>query len=148
MKKLKLFLLPLFLFTIILIDNTVSAQAYCFWVGNYSDETFSTIRIRKSGESNFGEDLLPNNMIEPYEHYWIRTGTTGTSIYDIEIKNSEGKALRFTWTGNNGIVYTRSYITLDLSPLNTLMITTNDDGEISYNDAYEDEYGFGNPCDQ
>lgn len=129
------------------MTNVISAQnVYCFWVGNYSDQDMSTIRIRKSGSSSFGSDLIPDMMIEPYEHVWIKTGSTYTSIYDVEISDASGIPLRFTWTGNDGNVYTRSYITLDLQPLNTLMITTDDYGNLTYDDVYEDSYGFGDPC--
>jgi len=148
MKKINLLCSLLFIFSFIALSNSFSAQtSYCFWVANYTDESLSTVRIRKSGNSSFGEDLFPGNMIESYSHYWIKTGTTNTSIYDVEISKADGTPLRFTWTGNNGIEYTRSYITLDLSPLNTLMITGDEYNGFSYNDTYDDYYEFGDPCD-
>ena len=148
MKKINLTLLNLFIFSSIALTNIISAQnTYCFWVGNYTDESFSSVRIRKSGSSSFGQDLFPGNLIESYSHYWIRTGSSSTSIFDVEITKIDGTPLNFTWTGNNGIEYTRPYITLDLSPLNTLMITGDEYNGFSYNDTYDDEYGFGDPCD-
>jgi hypothetical protein len=116
-------------------------------VANYTDESFSTVRIRKTGNSSFGADIFPGNMIEPDSHYWIKTASTSSSIYDVEISKGDGTPLRFTWTGANGIEYTRPYITLDLSPLNTLMITGDQYNGFSFNDTYDDYYGFGNPCD-
>ena len=149
MKKLKLFLLPLFLFTIILIDNSLTAQQYyCFFVANYSEETFSSIRIRETGTNSFGSDLLPDMWIEPNHNYVIRTGNATSSIYDVEIKEFDGTPLKFKWLAENGNEYTKSYITLDLSPLNTLVITTNEDGTVSWDITNEDDYGLGNPCDE
>lgn len=147
MKKSNLLFL-LIIFSLIEITNCISAQSsYCFWVANWSDEALSTIRIRQSGTSYFGDDLIPEMMIESYNHVWIRTGASYTSVYDIEISKADGTPLTFTWTGRDGNEYTRSYITLDLSPLNTLMISSKEYGSgFTYNDAYEDEYGFGDPC--
>jgi len=147
MKKKLLFKL-LFVFSFLTLSNSIYAQSYyCFWVANYTDESFSTVRIRKTGNSSFGADLFPGNMIEPDSHYWIKTGTATSSIYDVEITKGDGTPLRFTWTGANGIEYTRPYITLDLSPLNTLMITGDQYNGFSFNDTYDDYYGFGSPCD-
>jgi len=138
------FVLGLF-FLVQMFENTFS-QVYCFWIANESDQTFSMVRIRETGTSSFGQDILPDRLIEPYQHYWIRTGTSNGSVYDIEISQIDGKPLKFSWIGKNGIDYTKPFITLDISPLNTLMITNDDYGNVTWDFTNEDIYGFGNPC--
>lgn len=146
MKKPYLLLLLLGLNFLIQSVHEIHAQYYCFWLANYSDETFSMVRLRETGTSSFGQDIFEDMLIEPYQHYWIRTGTSNGSIYDIEISQIDGKPLKFSWTGKNGIDYTKPYITLDLSPLNTLMITSNEYGDVEWDFTNEDIYDFGNPC--
>jgi len=150
MKKFKLFIIPFVFFTIIQLSNFISAQSsyYCFFVANYSEETFSSIRIRQNGTTSFGQDLLPDMLVESYEHYWIRTGLVNSTIYDVEITELDGTPLKFKWTGKDGYVYTKPYITLDIAPLNTLMISNDDEGNITWDITNEDDYGFGDPCDQ
>jgi hypothetical protein len=142
--------LTIFLFlAFIQLSNLVSAQStYCFFVANYSEETFTSIRIRESGTSDFGEDLLPETLVESYEYYWVRTGPTYRTNWDVEIIRLDGTPLRFSWTGTDGKDYTRPYITLNVAPLNTLMITNDEEGNIQWDITNEDDYGFGDPCNQ
>ncbi len=132
----------------IFLSNSAKSQYLCFWVANYSDETFNTLKIRETGETYFGRDLLPNNLINPGEHFWVRTYNSGNSIYDVEITRLDGEPMRFKWTGSNGKVYNRPYITLDILPLNTLMITSDEYGNTEWDISNEDIYDFGDPCDQ
>jgi hypothetical protein len=140
--------LKLIIFTSLLgITSQVKSQYLCFWVANYSEETFSTLKIRENGDSYFGRDLLPEYLINPGEHFWVRTYNSGSSIYDVEITRLDGEPLRFKWTGESGKTYNRPYITLDILPLNTLMISSDDYGNTQWDISNSDIYGFCDPCD-
>lgn len=127
--------------------SSLYGQEMCFWVANESDETFASLRIREKDVSYFGDDLLPNDMIDSGEHFWVKTYAKNSSIYDVEITRLNGEPLRFKWEAKNGKIYSRPYITLDILPLNTLMITTDDDGNIAWDISNNDKYGYGDPCD-
>lgn len=146
MRSMKFRIVVTAVLTLLVQSFSIRAQTYCFWLANYSDQTFTTVRIRETGSSDFGEDLFESMLIEPYQHYWIRTGETYTSVFDIEIRNAEGNPLKFSWTGKNGVDYRKPYITLDLSPLNTLMISNDEQGDITWDFTNSDDYGFGDPC--
>jgi hypothetical protein len=135
------------LFFLVLIGNSFG-QNYCFWVANYTEETFSEIRIREAGDIYFSQDLLPEDLIDPYEHFWIRTGQAESSIFDVEITKLDGSKMYFSWTGGDGNYYTEPYITLDIQPLNTLMLTNDENGNVEWDIANDDIYGFGDPCAQ
>ena len=99
--------------------SSLYGQEMCFWVANESDETFASLRIREKDVSYFGDDLLPNDMIDPGEHFWVKTYAKNSSIYDVEITRLNGEPLRFKWEAKNEKIYSRPYITLDILPLNT-----------------------------
>jgi hypothetical protein len=137
-----------FVLFIILINNKSFSQQYCFWVANYSDESFVTLKLREAGEYSFGSDVLPNDIINPGEVFWIKTGTASNEVSDIQITKLDGTPLRFTWTGRDGNTYTESYITLNVKEIHTLVLTSDEYGKLSWDITYEDDYGFGHPCNQ
>jgi len=143
----KKFLLSFVLFCCI-VNNILLSQQYCFWVANYSDESFSTLKLREAGKYYFGSDVLPNDIISPGEVFWIKTGVVNSEVSDIQITKLNGSPQRFTWTGKDGNTYTEPYITLNVKEIHTLVLTSDEYGNLSWDITYEDEYGFGHPCDQ
>jgi hypothetical protein len=130
----------------LIIGNTIFSQKMCFWVSNNSDDTFSSLRIRGKVVTNFGDDLLAYDMIDPGDHFWVKTHSINSSLYDLEIARLNGDPLRFKWEAKNGKVYNRSSHHFRYFPLNTLMITTEDKGNIAWDISNYDKYGSGDPC--
>jgi len=147
MKKNRLLLFLLALMLVVQCFEQINAQYYCFWLANYTDETLSMVRLRETGTSSFGNDVFEGMLIEPYEHYTIRTRVSDESLFDVEVSQLDGKPIKFSWVGQNGISYTKPYIILDLSPLNTLMLTKDEYGNFEWSITDEDDYSFGNPCE-
>ena len=121
---------------------------YCFWVYNDSDETFNTLRIRQSDTWDFGSDLLPDDLIGTGKYFWVRASHPTMENWDVEITRLDGSPLRFTWEAVNGNRYTEPYITLNIRELHTLVISNDDNGNISWDITNTDDYGLGHPCDQ
>ena len=139
-----------FLFLLFMGAMQTFAQSgpYCFWVYNESDETFSTLRIRQSDTWDFGNDLLPNDLIGTGQYFWVRANDPTMEVWDVEITRLDGSPLRFTWTGENGQRYTEPYITLNIRELHTLVISNDEYGNISWDITDTDVYDFGHPCNQ
>ena len=74
------YLLQLFM---LIIGNTIFFQKMCFWVSNISDDTFSSLRISGKVVTNFGD------------HFWVKTHSINSSLYDVEITRLNGEQLRF-----------------------------------------------------
>ena len=135
-------------FFVLLVYNRLSAQQYCFWVANYSDDTFSTLQLRETGEDYFGSDVLPDNLIQPGEVFWIKPSASGSEVFDIQITKLSGAPLRFKWTGEDGNSYNEPYITLNVKEIHTLVLTSDEYGNLAWDISYEDIFDLGHPCDQ
>jgi len=59
----------------------------------------------------------------------------------------DGSKIMFSWEGQDGGYYIEPYITLDILPLNTLVITKDEYGNFDWSITNEDDYSFGDPCE-
>lgn len=145
MKKIILTLAIQLFLSLYFID--ASAQYFCFFVDNQSGETFYELKIRPSGTTTFSADLLSEDFIESGKHFWARTGTTKKILWDIQITREDGSPLLFSWKGTNGVNYSnKKYITLNVRDLHTLVIGS-DDGILNFAIYNNDEFDYGDPCD-
>ncbi|TAD96124.1 MAG: hypothetical protein EAZ97_14520 [Bacteroidetes bacterium] len=146
MKKTKFFAIVAFLLLAFSI-NTASAQYFCFFVDNQSDESFNELKIRPSGKGNFGKDLLPSDLVESGKHFWVKTGNDKDINYDVQITNMDGSPLLFSWTGVDGNFYAnKPFITLNVRDLHTLVIGSDENGNLTFSVHNDDAFNYGHPC--
>lgn len=132
-----------------LILSGASAKAqYCFWVANQSNETFYQLRVRVNGSGRpFGPDLLPEDLIEPGKHFWVRTANNGEEIYDVQITRAGGRPLLFTYTDVGGKKHiSQRFITANARRLHTLVIQGDDEDNLSFSYYTTDQLDYGDPC--
>ncbi|HMT36572.1 MAG: hypothetical protein IPL09_05100 [Bacteroidetes bacterium] len=147
MKK-KLFALATVMLLTVFLSN-VYAQYYCFFVDNQSGESFYELRIRATGTNNaFSADLLPKDLIESGRHFWVKTGTDKYNTYDVKIVRLDGTPLTFTWEDVSGNMHTnKPFISVNVKDLHTLVIGSDDAGNLTFAVHNDDAYGYGHPCD-
>lgn len=146
--KLKFFTLA----TIILLTLTasnVTAQYYCFFVDNQSDQSFFELKIRPTGTAiPFSDDLLPEDLIEDGKHFWIKTATDKYVTYDVQITNLDGNPLLFTWQDvNNKWHKSTPFISVNVKDLHTLVISVDAAGSLTYGVYNDDRFKYGHPCE-
>jgi len=128
--------------------NTANAQYFCFFVDNQSGQAFNELKIRASGTSSFSADLLPSSSIESGKHFWVKTGNDQSANYDVQITKMDGTPLLFTWKGTDGKWYeNRQFITVNVKALHTLVIGSDDDGNLTFGVYNDDRFGYGHPCE-
>ena len=128
--------------------NTVQAQYFCFFVDNQSNVTFSELKIRPSNSGKaFSRDLLPEDMIDPGRHFWVKTDSDASALYDVQITNEDGSPLTFTWKGTDGKTYSnKPFITLNVRDLHTLVIGSSGNS-LTFGVYNDDRFGYGHPCE-
>lgn len=143
----------LFTFAIIMLlvvfSSNANAQFYCFWVANQSGESFNELRIRQNGTGNpFSRDLLPSDFIESGKHFWVKTGTDETELWDVQITKMDDSPLLFTYKDRAGVWHrSQRFITVNAKDLHTLVIQNDEDGYLTFKYYTTDQLDFGHPCD-
>ena len=127
MKSSNLYVIVFLLFLLCPL-NEIKAQYYCFWLYNLTGETLAGVRLKETGTTGFGDDVFEADVIEPYKAYAIRTPYSESSVFDVQVINMEGQQIRFSWVGQDGNSYNKPYMTIDISPLNTFVVNTDDYG--------------------
>ncbi len=146
--KPKLFALASFILLSSFI-NSASAQYYCFYVDNQSNQTFYELKIRPTGTNQaFSQDLLPEDLIETGNHFWVKTATDDYEVYDVQITDLDGKPLRFTWKDISGNWHTsKPFLSVNVKDLHTLVIGESDNGSLTFSVYNYDKFKYGHPCD-
>lgn len=129
--------------------NSANAQYYCFYVDNQSNETFYELKIRPTGTNRaFSADLLPEDLIETGNHFWIKTANDDYEVYDVQITKLDGSPLRFSWQGVGGDWYeSKPFLSVNVKDLHTLVISVNDEGNLTFSVYNYDKFKYGHPCD-
>jgi hypothetical protein len=128
--------------------NTAQAQYFCFFVDNQSQVTFTELKIRPSNSGQaFSRDLLPEDLIDPGRHFYVKTGDDSSELYDVQIIKDDGTPLTFSWKGTNGVTYTnKPYLTLNVKDLHTVVLYSSGSG-LTFGVYNNDKYGYGDPCE-
>ena len=129
--------------------NQAKAQYYCFWIANQSSETFAELKIRQSGSgSAFSKDLLPQDLVESGKNFWIKTGTDEVDLWDVQITNLDGTPLLFTYKDVRGVWHrNQKYITVNAKDLHTLVISEDEEGNLTFSYYLTDQLALGHPCE-
>lgn len=137
------------LFVLAFTTSQADAQYYCFWVANQSSETFAELKIRKAGTgSAFSKDLLPEDLIESGNHFWVKTGTDDTDLWDVQITRLDGSPLLFTYKDIRGVWHrNQKFITVNAKDLHTLVIDEDEEGNLTFSYYETDQMAFGHPCE-
>lgn len=128
--------------------STAKAQYYCFFVDNQSGQSFNELKIRATGTSAFSADLLPSSTIETGKHFWVQTANDKSAVYDVQITNMDGSPLLFSWKDTSGKWHeSKPFISVNVKDLHTLVIGSDDDGNLTFGVYNDDRMGYGHPCE-
>lgn len=106
---LRRFLPGAFLVLLAALSSPAAAQNPDFWVVNSSGKTIHQVYVSSSQISNWGNDLLGQNVLASGQRFAIRPARDGTCVFDIRVvyaDNSVAEQRRINTCNINEVIFT------------------------------------------